>query len=73
MRADGTGPIIQTGPEMTGTAGWVWSPDSTKILMMPNDEADHRQHYLLDPAGGPWTNPPWKGTGSPDWQRLALD
>jgi Tol biopolymer transport system component len=71
MRADGTGPIIQTGPELTGLADWVWSPDSTKILLMPRDDADHRQHYLLDPAGGPWATVAWQGTGSPDWQRLA--
>lgn len=71
MRADGTGPIIQTGPELTGGAEWIWSPDSSKILMMPSEDADHRQHYLLDPAGGAWTTVAWQGTGTPEWQRLA--
>ena len=35
VRADGTGPVIQTGPELDGTAWWTWSPDSTKILLSP--------------------------------------
>ena len=35
--ADGTGPVIRTGPELPDTARWVWAPDSSKILMMPND------------------------------------
>jgi len=73
MRADGTGPIIQTGPELTGLADFIWSPDSSKILMMPREDADHRQHYLLDPAGGSGTTVPWQGTGTPEWQRLALE
>jgi Tol biopolymer transport system component len=73
MRADGTGPITQTGPELKGLVDFIWSPDSTKILMMPREDVDHPQHYLLDPAGGPWVTTPWKGTGSPEWQRLALD
>ena len=32
VRADGNGPIMATGPDLTGLANWVWSPDSTKIL-----------------------------------------
>jgi Tol biopolymer transport system component len=73
MRADGTGPIIQTGPELTGPADFIWSPDSSKILMMPREDADHRQHYRLDPTGGQWTTVSWQGTGTPEWQRLAID
>jgi hypothetical protein len=70
VRADGTGPVIPIGPEMTGTARWVWAPDSTKILMMP-DEGGNGSAYLLDPAGGPWTSVPWTSDLDMDWQRLA--
>jgi hypothetical protein len=55
---------------MTGTARWVWAPDSTKILMMP-DEGGNGSAYLLDPAGGPWTSVPWTSDLDMDWQRLA--
>ena len=58
IAADGTGTIVETGPDLSGTAHWVWSPDSTKILMFPND-VDSGKAYLLDPAGGPWTTVPW--------------
>ena len=71
VRADGTGPVIQTGPELTGTAAWGWAPDSSKILMVPNDGADGPRHYLLDPAGGSWTTTAWQTSAKPDWQRLA--
>jgi len=70
VRADGTGPIIPTGPELTGTAHWVWSPDSTKILMMP-DGGTSATALLLDPTGGPWTTVPWSSDADLDWQRLA--
>ena len=70
-RMDGTGEVVQTGPELNGVARWVWSPDSTKLLMSPLEDVDEAGHYLLDPAGGPWKAAPWQGTGEPDWQRLA--
>jgi Tol biopolymer transport system component len=70
IRADGSGPIIPTGPELSGTAHWVWSPDSTKILMMP-DDGSSASAYLLDPSGGPGTNVPWQSDEDLDWQRLA--
>ena len=73
LRADGVGDAVSTGPNLSGTAGWVWAPDSSKILMVPNDDADSPQHYLLDPAGGQWTTTAWEAPGEPDWQRLALD
>ncbi len=72
VRADGTGPIIQTGPELTGLARWVWSPDSTRILMMPADGALAGVAHLLDPTGGPGTTVPWHADQDIDWQRLAL-
>jgi len=70
VRADGTGPVIQTGPKPTGTVHWVWAPDSSRILMYPND-ATNAKAYLLDPAGGPWTTVPWGSDGDLDWQRVA--
>ena len=70
VRADGTGPIIETGPALTGTAHWVWSPDSTKILMMA-DEVSSGSPLLLDPTGGPSTSVPWQSDLDLDWQRLA--
>jgi hypothetical protein len=70
VRADGTGPVIQTGPKPTGTVHWVWAPDSSKILMYPNDDSS-TSAYVLDPAGGPWTTVPWRSDGDLDWQRVA--
>ena len=70
-RSDGSGPIIATGPELTGSAHWVWSPDSTRILMYPDQEST-RKAYLLDPQGGPFTTVPWESDGDLDWQRTAF-
>jgi TolB protein len=70
VRADGTGPIIPTGPDLVGTANFTWSPDSTKILMLPNNGSSP-SGFLLDPAGGPWTTLPWRSDTDIDWQRLA--
>jgi Tol biopolymer transport system component len=70
IRADGSGQPIATGPELPGGAHWVWAPDSSKILMFPND-AETGKAYLLDPAGGPWTTVPWISDPDIDWQRLA--
>lgn len=70
VRADGAGPIIPTGPDLVGTASFIWSPDSTKILMLPNSGSSP-SGFLLDPAGGPWTTLPWRSDIDIDWQRLA--
>ena len=70
VRADGTGPLIETGPDLSGRAHWIWAPDSSAILMFPND-VDTGKAYLLDPAGGPWKAVPWTSSGDLDWQRLA--
>ena len=51
-------------------AHWVWAPDSSKILMYPN-EVDNGRAYLLDPAGGPWTTVKWASGPDLDWQRVA--
>ncbi len=38
VRADGTGPIIPTGPDADrALRNFHWSPDSTKILMIPSN------------------------------------
>jgi Tol biopolymer transport system component len=71
LRADGTGPLIQTGPELKGVVDYGWAPDSSRILMTTSDPADSPGHYLLDPAGGPWTKIGWQSTSVADWQRLA--
>lgn len=70
VRTDGAGSPIETGPKLPDTADWVWAPDSSKILMFPNNVPDARA-YLLDPAGGPWMTVPWGSDGDIDWQRLA--
>jgi Tol biopolymer transport system component len=70
VRADGTGPIIETGPELTGNARWTWAPDSSKILMIP-DDGGPGSAYLLDPTGGAWTNVAWTSDIDLDWQRIA--
>jgi Tol biopolymer transport system component len=70
VAADGSGDVILTGPALAGGAHWVWSPDSTKILMFRND-TDADKGYLLDPAGGPETRLPWTSAGELDWQRIA--
>ena len=68
--ADGTGLSIATGPEMSDFFGWSWSPDSSKILMMPLD-ASSSSAYLIDPEGGPYTTVPWETGIDVDWQRLS--
>jgi len=73
VRADGTGPVIQTGPVLLGTAHWTWAPDSSRILMYPDDDSSASYAYLLDPRGGPWTRVPWRSDGDLDWQRLSTD
>jgi Tol biopolymer transport system component len=70
VRADGTGPVIRTGPSLDGLAHWRWAPDSTKILMM--SERAGAKALLLDPEGGPWTTIPWESDKDIDWQRQAF-
>jgi Tol biopolymer transport system component len=66
------GPVIQTGPVVSSNATlhWLWSPDSSKILMYP-DDGSSRFAYILDPDGGPWTTVPWESGPDLDWQRLG--
>ena len=72
VRADGSGPVILTGPTLSGLAEWNWAPDSSKLVMAPSDAADGAPHvYLLDPAGGRETTTAIQAGKVPDWQRLA--
>ena len=70
--ADGTGSFIVTGPVLPSTANFLWAPDSSKILMWSNDDSSTHA-YLLDPAGGPWTEVAWESDPDIDWQRIAAD
>ena len=68
--ADGSGTVIATGPAMSDFFPWSWSPDSSKLLMMPSDGST-TSPYLIDPAGGSWSTARWESGFSLDWQRLA--
>ena len=68
--ADGKGPVMQAGPAVNSGAHWTWSPDSTKILMIPDEGSPSA--FLLDPTTGGWTTIPWQSDTDLDWQRLAL-
>ena len=71
VNSDGSGPLTETGPELANTAHWVWAPDSSTILMYPDDDSSPNA-FLLDPAGGQERTVPWISTGDLDWQRVAL-
>ena len=71
-RVDGSGTVVHTGPVLSEGAHWFWSPDSSKILMYP-DDGSSRSAYVLDPDGGDWTTLPWQSGPDLDWQRVALN
>ena len=68
--ADESGPAIGTGPAMSDFFPWMWAPNSSKILMMPEDGST-TSAYLIDPEGGPWSTVPFESGSALDWQRLA--
>ena len=73
--ADGTGPVVATGPTAIGPTmsdfyPWLWAPDSSKILMMPEDGST-TSAYLIDPESGDYTTVPWESGSGLDWQRLS--
>ena len=68
--ADGSGPAIGTGPALSDFFPWQWAPDSSKILIMP-DDGSTTSAYLVDPKGGDWSTVPFESGASLDWQRLA--
>ena len=53
------------------SARWVWSPDSTKLLLNYNEDAEGDQ-TLIDPVTGASSVLPWHAGTEPDWQRRAL-
>jgi Tol biopolymer transport system component len=68
--ADESGPSIGTGPAMSDFFPWAWSPDSSKILMYP-DDGSTTSAYLIDPEGGPFDKVPFDSGAALDWQRQA--
>jgi hypothetical protein len=67
--ADGTGPVIDTGPQFMATDTFHrWSPDGALILAW---RARENLVVYLDPAGGPSRTLPWLDVVDPDWQRVA--
>lgn len=71
VHADGTGPVIPVGPRLDGSVAFGWSPDSSKLLMVPQDDVDMARQYFADPAPAQFTTSEWETRTAPDWQRLA--
>ena len=72
VRTDGTGPVVDVGDPLPGTASFIWSPDSTKLMVLRHENTQFVRPWLLDPAGGPGTRIPIDiEADEPDWQRLA--
>jgi hypothetical protein len=69
--ANGSGPVVETGPRLENVGQWLWAPDSSKLLVFPNGVASG-QAFLVDPAGGAWTTVPWESAAEFDWQRTAV-
>jgi Tol biopolymer transport system component len=68
--ADGSGDGREVGPQVKGTAHWVWSPDSTKLLLNFNDPTEGDEG-VIDVVTGAFTKLPWNADTEPDWQRTA--
>jgi Tol biopolymer transport system component len=68
--ADGSGDGVVIGPHVTDTAHWLWSPDSTKVLLNFN-QATEGDQGLIDVTTGRFTALPWRADTEPDWQRVA--
>jgi Tol biopolymer transport system component len=69
VAADGTGPVVDTGPLFNNTDTFHrWSPDGALILAW---RARENLVVYLDPAGGPSRTLPWLDVVDPDWQRVA--
>jgi dipeptidyl aminopeptidase/acylaminoacyl peptidase len=71
VRADGTGPVVDIGPGLSAPI-FGWSPDGTKLLVVPHESPDLVQPYLFDPTGGPGTRLTLQiNPEGGDWQRRA--
>ena len=65
----GGGKVLDV-PAYLADAGIIWSPDSTKILLIPGD-ARAAGTGLVDVATGSYAVLPWGGNSDGDWQRVA--
>ncbi|HET7495366.1 MAG TPA: hypothetical protein VFJ80_07940 [Candidatus Limnocylindrales bacterium] len=70
-RADETGRLLAAGPVLPGFGHYLWAPDSSKILLFPNDGSSGRA-FLIDPHDGSFKTVAWDSDGDLDWQRIAL-
>jgi Tol biopolymer transport system component len=70
VRADGTGPVTPAGPTLNGGVNFWWSPDSTKLIVTPQDDVDVARQYIADPITSRWTTSEF-ATRTLDQQRLA--
>ena len=68
--ADGTGPATGGRARDGDFYPWLWAPDSSKILMKPEDGST-TSAYLIDPEDGSWSTVPFESGSGLDWQRLA--
>jgi Tol biopolymer transport system component len=80
-----TGPVVivdlTTGAEthaanveVNGYGGWIWSPDGTSILQIPNERSEHTGDVLVvDAATGSMRNLGWSANfaNGPSWQRTV--
>ena len=64
------GPLIETGPALTGTAHWVWSPDSSKILIDGRTMGVPDRPCCSTQLVGLGTTVPWNSDLDLDWQRV---
>jgi hypothetical protein len=69
-RADGTGRLLEAGPALPSFGHYLWAPDSSKILLYPNDGSSSRA-FLIDPHDGTYKTVAWDSDGDLDWQRVA--
>jgi dipeptidyl aminopeptidase/acylaminoacyl peptidase len=69
--ADGAGPVTKLTPEFSSPVDFLWSPDSSMILMSGGGSGPKAS--LLDVKGGPTTTVPWTSDLDLGWQRLAAN
>jgi len=70
VQADGTGPVIEVGPTLNGLVNYWFSPDSSKLIITPQEDVDVARQYIADLVPNRWTTTEWD-TRLLDQQRLA--